>query len=120
MVEQDMEVHQRKKYPKWAEEQRKKAAELARVRAIREKKMDRNKKEVGNRALSRIRLSHSCCTSCRTGSYHLCRVCKERVGVNGRRLIRYGCCTYPYIYTCLLYTSPSPRDATLSRMPSSA
>ena len=25
---------------------------------------------------------------------------------------------YPYI--CLLYTSPSPRDATLSRMPSSA
>ena len=26
----------------------------------------------------------------------------------------------PWIYTCLLYTSPSPRDATLSRMPSSA
>ena len=25
-----------------------------------------------------------------------------------------------YIRTCLLYTSPSPRDATLSRMPSSA
>ena len=25
-----------------------------------------------------------------------------------------------YIYPCLLYTSPSPRDATLSRMPSSA
>ena len=24
------------------------------------------------------------------------------------------------IITCLLYTSPSPRDATLSRMPSSA
>ena len=24
------------------------------------------------------------------------------------------------IYHCLLYTSPSPRDATLSRMPSSA
>ena len=24
------------------------------------------------------------------------------------------------IYCCLLYTSPSPRDATLSRMPSSA
>ena len=27
---------------------------------------------------------------------------------------------YPLIKTCLLYTSPSPRDATLSRMPSSA
>ena len=26
----------------------------------------------------------------------------------------------PRLYTCLLYTSPSPRDATLSRMPSSA
>ena len=26
---------------------------------------------------------------------------------------------YPYL-DCLLYTSPSPRDATLSRMPSSA
>ena len=30
--------------------------------------------------------------------------------------------TSPHLlsYTCLLYTSPSPRDATLSRMPSSA
>ena len=28
--------------------------------------------------------------------------------------------TYQSIYICLLYTSPSPRDATLSRMPSSA
>ena len=25
-----------------------------------------------------------------------------------------------FCYLCLLYTSPSPRDATLSRMPSSA
>ena len=25
-----------------------------------------------------------------------------------------------YTYTCLLYTSPSPRDRSLSRMPSSA
>ena len=28
--------------------------------------------------------------------------------------------TPPLILGCLLYTSPSPRDATLSRMPSSA
>ena len=28
--------------------------------------------------------------------------------------------SYVYILVCLLYTSPSPRDATLSRMPSSA
>ena len=27
---------------------------------------------------------------------------------------------FTLIYACLLYTSPSPRDATLSRMPSSA
>lgn len=50
-----MEVQQRKKYPHWAEEQRRKAAELARVRAIREKKMDRNKKEVWReRNMSRL------------------------------------------------------------------
>ena len=33
-------------------------------------------------------------------------------------------CNHPYamdeFYTCLLYTSPSPRDGLLSRMPSSA
>ena len=28
--------------------------------------------------------------------------------------------SYEEVQTCLLYTSPSPRDATLSRMPSSA
>ena len=27
---------------------------------------------------------------------------------------------HPYSYYCLLYTSPSPRDATLSRIPASA
>ena len=31
-----------------------------------------------------------------------------------------GVITTTELYTCLLYTSPSPRDATLSRMPSSA
>ena len=31
-----------------------------------------------------------------------------------------GGCTETVKYLCLLYTSPSPRDATLSRMPSSA
>ena len=31
-----------------------------------------------------------------------------------------GVLFFPVSYICLLYTSPSPRDATLSRMPSSA
>ena len=31
-----------------------------------------------------------------------------------------NCCGGPIFESCLLYTSPSPRDATLSRMPSSA
>ena len=31
-----------------------------------------------------------------------------------------GCGKSTLLNTCLLYTSPSPRDATLSRMPSSA
>ena len=37
----------------------------------------------------------------------------------GALLLSLGYVIYRF-YTCLLYTSPSPRDATLSRMPSSA
>ena len=41
-----------------------------------------------------------------------------------RKLMRFMCPASGYTYLamkdCLLYTSPSPRDATLSRMPSSA
>ena len=36
------------------------------------------------------------------------------------KTIDYPGYTHAQGYTCLLYTSPSPRDATLSRMPSSA
>ena len=36
------------------------------------------------------------------------------IGTNGDDQIKW------YSNNCLLYTSPSPRDATLSRMPSSA
>ena len=35
-------------------------------------------------------------------------------------IIGQGLCSIPELEGCLLYTSPSPRDATLSRMPSSA
>ena len=35
-------------------------------------------------------------------------------------LIGMALCTSVVAHVCLLYTSPSPRDATLSRMPSSA
>ena len=48
----------------------------------------------------------------------------------GNRVLVYGCqdgallhslkAHKDAVYACLLYTSPSPRDATLSRMPSSA
>ena len=44
-----------------------------------------------------------------------------RYGTNGeylRELVDYWITSYDW--RCLLYTSPSPRDATLSRMPSSA
>ena len=38
-----------------------------------------------------------------------------------KHIVAYGCAgTGKTFITCLLYTSPSPRDATLSRMPSSA
>ena len=47
-------------------------------------------------------------------------ICKNS---DGSLSISFSACggTAPYMYDiCLLYTSPSPRDATLSRMPSSA
>ena len=36
------------------------------------------------------------------------------------RLIHFGATGYGHNYSCLLYTSPSPRDLSTSRMPSSA
>ena len=42
-------------------------------------------------------------------------------GIRPRDLIDYRyLCVEEELCLCLLYTSPSPRDATLSRMPSSA
>ena len=35
-------------------------------------------------------------------------------------MLRFITLCIPFIYICLLYTSPSPRDGLLSRMPSSA
>ena len=35
-------------------------------------------------------------------------------------LLMHGNPTWGYLYSCLLYTSPSPRDKRQSRMPSSA
>ena len=44
----------------------------------------------------------------------LARFAAQHIGQLGTPFKRY------HVATCLLYTSPSPRDATLSRMPSSA
>ena len=41
---------------------------------------------------------------------------EKHEGIPGLKIYHSG----PATWTCLLYTSPSPRDATLSRMPSSA
>ena len=45
-----------------------------------------------------------------------------REGILEPKLLKFALMTTPgtKYYRCLLYTSPSPRDATLSRMPSSA
>ena len=45
---------------------------------------------------------------------------KELVGVDAFIYVWNRTKGYRWLGTCLLYTSPSPRDATLSRMPSSA
>ena len=42
------------------------------------------------------------------------------VGTLRQRIDESGLYLAEYFVGCLLYTSPSPRDATLSRMPSSA
>ena len=49
------------------------------------------------------------------------------VRISGKKTLFFFCLIvvivsigFGYVYRCLLYTSPSPRDATLSRMPSSA
>ena len=44
-----------------------------------------------------------------------CHICLKPFDDPENRKVRDHC-----HYSCLLYTSPSPRDATLSRMPSSA
>ena len=44
----------------------------------------------------------------------------DNTEIETRRLFINGLAEYMRSTTCLLYTSPSPRDATLSRMPSSA
>ena len=46
------------------------------------------------------------------------KLLKAKNRINGRNV--YGRITVRRRGGCLLYTSPSPRDATLSRMPSSA
>ena len=53
----------------------------------------------------------SCTTNCLAP---VAKVMSDSVGIEA------GYMTTIHAYTCLLYTSPSPRDATLSRMPSSA
>ena len=44
----------------------------------------------------------------------------ESYGKNKGLLVIFMCNHCPYVKACLLYTSPSPRDGLLSRMPSSA
>ena len=45
---------------------------------------------------------------------------EQGVNLNLQALLVYALLVEQASNTCLLYTSPSPRDATLSRMPSSA
>ena len=51
---------------------------------------------------------------------HMNSATAEAVGRHGRIDVAVNYAGYAQSTPCLLYTSPSPRDATLSRMPSSA
>ena len=48
------------------------------------------------------------------------RAAADDFAIFEKGLFLRGSKRFRYHYICLLYTSPSPRDATLSRMPSSA
>ena len=50
----------------------------------------------------------------------ICDVQQIKVDAAIEELKKSGHGQNPKVYTCLLYTSPSPRDRTRSRMPSSA
>ena len=49
-----------------------------------------------------------------------CGPCKSLKPIMDKLSEEYSDKNFYMAYACLLYTSPSPRDATLSRMPSSA
>ena len=74
----------------------------------------------GHQLIRGIRVSHSTRNVLRMSMY-ACAYYDRSAVYAQRTSIIYLPCTYVLIvYICLLYTSPSPRDATLSRMPSSA
>ena len=56
------------------------------------------------------------------GNYHTPENCQAFIAQSHNENIYRAAITNDdqYVLVCLLYTSPSPRDATLSRMPSSA
>ena len=74
--------------------------------------------EVNNITKGNMVWAHFTMTGYYPTSIHLSRpILKENVRIDTH------CCIFKHMivdWTCLLYTSPSPRDATLSRMPSSA
>ena len=54
------------------------------------------------------------------GSYSICHACGMPISIQDQERKEYRKGIQCHFCICLLYTSPSPRDATLSRMPSSA
>ena len=55
-----------------------------------------------------------------TGNFEICDSQGQLFDLAGRETIGLCRCGYSQNKPCLLYTSPSPRDRTRSRMPSSA
>ena len=68
--------------------------------------------------LSCLTVSFSCVVYSRENRTPESEKKQTSVYVIKRKMKKKILCTYPH--TCLLYTSPSPRDGLLSRMPSSA
>ena len=85
-----------------------------------------NLKEIMATKPSRFTAGHRMCAGC--GAPPVARMVMRALHEGDHAVVSNatGCmevstCIYPYTaWTCLLYTSPSPRDTERSRMPSSA
>ena len=102
-------------YPEWLPEQR--AVELEWLDKLRNLFESYGYCSIETSAVEEIPVLTSKGESADKEIYAVSRLAEDKTEAGKAKKSKLG---LHYDLTCLLYTSPSPRDATLSRMPSSA